>query len=698
MRLVYDIEANGLFNQATKIHCIRAYDIDTNIMYRFDKDHDPIFRGIKLLNEASLLIGHNILGFDNPFIRKMSAKFTNWNTIESFDTIVASKLVFANIATIDGGQVKAGKLPKKLVGNHGLKAWGYRLGKFKGEYGERFKDESDEDYMERVWANYSPEMADYCEQDVLVNVELYWKLQERIAKNSVPTKALKVEHDFARLISRQERHGVFFNTEDALELEEELRVESAKAMDKLNVDYKPKYFVDKPAKAQEHWIPCSIEDAGTLSKTVRTNKKTGVEEVTYQNGYGAKYKFIDNMLHEQVRFSKMNRRSKIEVPTKDGGTKSIMSTNVIKGAMYTNIKLTSFSPTSGTHIIRWLKDMFDWVPTEFTDKGNPKTDGDTLAVLTFAGMKSLQRFQMLGKRLSQLADGKGALLKKYVEGTNRIHGRCDTLGAVSRRCTHSSPNLAQIPANRAEYGERFRGLFTVPKGYRLVGADGSGLELRTLAHYLWYFDDGEYAKVVLDGDIHSKNQEDAGLPTRDNAKTFIYAFLYGAGAMKLGEIILPNGTGAEKEKAGKAIKKKFMKANPAIAGLVKDVKEAGGKRKFVVDLDGNKLYIRSEHSAPNLLLQSCGAIVMKYWLVEVDRVLQEMGYENTDDVRHTNRKHDYEFVLNVHDESQIEVKEGSEQDVARVCEEAFMTVGKELGMNILIEGEAKIGMSWAETH
>lgn len=671
-RLVFDIEGNNLYNGITVVHCIRAFDLDTNIMHRFDEDHEPIFRGIQLLNEGQL-IGHNIIGFDIPALHKLYPKF-NWKDRDVFDTIVASKLVCTNLEFTDLGLMSSGKLPKNLFAKHSLEAWGYRLGEHKGEYGKRQDKEEDEDYMERVWANYSPEMAKYCEQDVMTNVKLFRHLEEQIKIREVPQRALDIEHKFATIISRQERRGVKFDIDKAIKLEEVLRNKSAEALDILREQFKPKWFINKPAKG----AGVSIE--------------------------------VDGEWFHDVKIYKSNRRKKIECPITG---KIINSTNVIAGALCTDIELMEFNPNSGTHIIRWLTDDFGWIPSEFTKKGTPKTDSDTLESLTFEGIRCLQDYQMLMKRLSQLSDGKGSLLNKYNKDTGRIYGRCDTLGAVSRRCTHSSPNMAQVPANRVPYGKEFRDLCTVEKGYSLVGADASGLELRTLAHYLYLFDNGIYADVVLNGDIHWKNCQDAGFipqgtirdshndeheEARGQAKTFIYAFLYGAGDMKIGEIVAPNASPEQKKAIGKKLKAQFMKSNPAIKSLVGAIKERASERKFVYDLDGNRLYIRSEHSAPNLLLQSAGAIVMKYWAVEVDRVLQEMGLENTDDVLHTDRKHDYENVLNIHDESQSEVKEELAETVAKVKEEAFSVVGRELKLNIPIDGEAKIGKSWKETH
>ena len=144
---------------------------------------------------------------------------------------------------------------------------------------------------------------------------------------------------------------------------------------------------------------------------------------------------------------------------------------------------------------------------------------------------------------------------KMVRG-DRIHGSADILGAVTGRFTHRNPNLAQVPSVRAYKGKEVRSLFTVPDGYKLVGCDASGLELRTLSHYLALYDGGEYGKTVVSGDIHTANQEAAGLPTRDNAKTFIYGFLYGAGAEKIGQIV--GGTARE----GQRLKDTFLQKVP----------------------------------------------------------------------------------------------------------------------------------------
>lgn len=341
------------------------------------------------------------------------------------------------------------------------------------------------------------------------------------------------------------------------------------------------------------------------------------------------------------------------------------------------IKLTNFNPGSGNHVVLWITHLYGapkhW---EETEKGNKKTDRDTLEDMfsQYDWAKPLLHYLEVQKLLGQLAEGPKAWLKEVKNG--RIHGGADILGAVTGRFTHSNPNLAQVPSIGAFKGAEARSLFTVKRGYKLVGADASGLELRTLSHYLARHDGGKYGDTVLEGDIHTANQESAGLPTRDMAKTFIYGFLYGAGDAKIGTI---TGGG---QKEGAALKRRFLAKTVGLSSLVEGVKNAA-KRGYLVGLSGRRLYVRSPHSALNTLLQSAGAYYMKYFLVEVDKRLENF---------------DAHFVGNIHDEVQLEVKEEQAEEVAKILTQTFIDVGEAIGMRIKMEGEAKIGNNWKETH
>jgi DNA polymerase I-like protein with 3'-5' exonuclease and polymerase domains len=321
---------------------------------------------------------------------------------------------------------------------------------------------------------------------------------------------------------------------------------------------------------------------------------------------------------------------------------------------------------------------YGWKPTDFSDKNNITVNEGILDGLEYPEAKLLNQYLLLEKRLSMLVDGNAAWLK-LVTKENRIHGRVKTAGAITGRCTHSSPNLAQVPASHSPYGEQCRELFTVPMHYRQVGCDASGLELRCLAHYLARYDGGEYAQIVLHGDIHKENQMAAGLATRDMAKTFIYGWLYGAGAAKLGQIV---GGGAEE---GAKLQAKFMKKFPAIKKLKDAVSQAVKERKSIRGLDGRIMNVRSEHSALNMLLQSAGALIMKRALIEAMREIDK-------------RELDACPVLNIHDEFQFEVRYDQAEEVAKILEESMIKAGNYFKFRIPIEGQAKIGSNWKETH
>jgi DNA polymerase-1 len=233
--------------------------------------------------------------------------------------------------------------------------------------------------------------------------------------------------------------------------------------------------------------------------------------------------------------------------------------------------------------------------------------------------------------------------------------------------------MAQIPSSNSPYGKECRSCWTVPKGYKLVGIDASGLELRMLAHYL---NDEAYTNEILNGDIHTANQKLAGLESRNQAKTFIYALLYGAGDAKLGSVA---GRGRA---AGKELRKSFFDNLPSFKNLSGKVQREAKSGK-IKGLDGRKLLVRSEHAALNTLLQGAGAIVMKQALIILDTKIRHL---------------DAKFVANVHDEWQIECNETVADTVGKLGVEAIIEAGVELNLNCPLDGDYHVGNNWSETH
>ena len=329
-----------------------------------------------------------------------------------------------------------------------------------------------------------------------------------------------------------------------------------------------------------------------------------------------------------------------------------------------------FNPGSRKQIAERLIEK-GWKPTKHTEKGSVIVDETTLEGIDIPEAKAIAEYLMLQKRIAQVESWLEAM-----EADGRVHGKVITNGAVTGRMTHHSPNMAQVPNSSAVYGPECRALWTVEKGNKLVGIDASGLELRMLAHYM---SDDDYTNEVVSGDIHTTNQKAAGLETRNQAKTFIYAFLYGAGSSKIGKIV----GGSAKE--GQRLIDSFLRNTPKLAKLREKVSRVYAKKGTLPGLDGRQLLVRSEHSAVNTLLQGAGAIVMKQAVVLLYKKLVKANIW-------------HEFKANVHDEWQIECKEADAEKVGQLGVESIEEAGKILNMRCPLTGEYKVGNNWKETH
>ena len=342
----------------------------------------------------------------------------------------------------------------------------------------------------------------------------------------------------------------------------------------------------------------------------------------------------------------------------------------VVGGEFSRIDFPAFNLGSRQQIGRYLQ-YFGWKPKQFTETGQAIVDEAVLREVKGIPQASLiGEYLMIQKRIAQVQSWLDA-----VTDEGRVHGYVNPNGAVTGRMTHSSPNMGQVPAVYSPYGKQCRDVWTVPKGYKLVGMDASGLELRMLAHYMT---DEDYTNEILNGDIHTANQLAAGLDTRDQAKTFIYAFLYGAGDAKIGSIV--GGTA----KDGKRLKEKFLANTPALGDLRERVGLAAG-RGYVLGLDRRRVAIRSSHAALNSLLQSAGAIIMKKALCLLHEYATLWGI-------------DFHIIGNIHDEIQTEVREEKAEVFGRLATSCVEAAGTYYKLNCPLAGDYKVGNTWADTH
>ncbi len=565
--------------------------------------------------------------------------FRKWLASENVDTLIGHNIINFDVPVLRSitGMDWSFRLRDTLVlsrlhnpsldGGHSLRAWGERLGDYKDDY-------------QGGWEEYSHDMLIYCQQDVRVTKSLY----NHFVKHLTFSEAVNLEHTTAEIIKQQTDNGMILNEERAYELLAEMKEKVLDIEDEVHERFKP--------------LPVWVDLVHPKDKM---KNKDGSISKRYQAQLDKGAHFYDELDAE--------------------GDPAIASCEV-KQCAWGYFEYPEFNLGSRQQIAKYLQ-HFGWKPKAFTEKGNPIVDEKVLKTVKIPEAQLIVDYLTITKRV--------AMVKSWVEAiderTGRVHGKVNPCGAVTGRMTHSKPNCAQVPATRhgkdgkvlwgfeGGYGADCRDLWTVPKDYKLVGCDASGLELRMLAHYM---NDDKYTNEILNGDIHSANQKSAGLQTRDQAKTFIYAFLYGAGDSKIGEVA---GGGA---KRGRILKKNFLDNTPALKQLREKVSESSGKG-WVTGLDGRKLHIRSQHSALNTLLQSAGAVIMKKALVLLDSYARQYDL-------------DYKFVLNVHDEFQCEVREDQADFFGGLAVGSIIQAGKSFKLNCPLDGEYKVGETWQQTH
>lgn len=707
--LVTDIEANNLLEKVTQFHCGVIYDYSTDeyVSYRpwdFSAYLDALEAEVA---RGGLIVFHNGHKYDAPVLTKLAKLQLNREfhlpRENVVDTLVLSRLLFANIKDSDMALLRSGKLPGKRFGSHALEAWGYRLGEMKGEYKDDFKkllEEQGEDYVDGAeWISFNEPMMDYNVQDVVVTKALLekllsdkhyfpvtngagdnWWMHDAVTFWQYSCEAVWLEHRAAWLLAKQERNGFPFDTKAIEELYVELAGRRSELLQTLTDTFGTWY---QPKGGTELFLH------------PRTGKPLGKYPRVKYPKQGGIYKKPKNKAQREGR-------EPCELDTRD----------YVEGAPYTPVEHVVFNPSSRDHIALKLKEA-GWIPTEFTDKGAPKVDDEVLEHVRVEDPEKqrcidlIKEYLMIQKRIGQAAEGDKAWLR-YVQEDGKIHGSVNPNGAVTGRATHSFPNLGQVPGVRSPYGEPCRAAFGAEhhldgltgQPWVQAGIDACGLELRCLAHFMSKYDGGAYADVILNGDIHTVNQTAAELPTRDNAKTFIYGFLYGAGDEKIGQIV-----GAGKER-GKELKKKFLENTPAIAALREGIQQtlvessrwvAGEqkvkwKRRWIKGLDGRKVHVRSPHAALNTLLQSAGALICKLWIVETEELLLKAGLKHGWDG-------DFAYMAWVHDEIQVACRTTEiAQQVIDTAQQAMRNVGEHFKFRCRLDTEGKMGPNWAICH
>lgn len=600
--IIFDLETDNLLPEVSKIHCIGTLcpgQMVEPLAFSNGPGEVRTSVGVKALSDASILIGHNILYYDLPVLRKLYPNYS-WDDQIIIDTLLLSRLLYPDLKAKDFSR-RPKLMPLHLYGRHSLEAWGYRLGCYKSEFGKTAD-----------WKEWSPEMQAYCLQDVEVTTRLWKMFSQRLelpfdGEDLVLPSWIELEHDVATVLALQEQNGWAFDEDGGRQLEQTLRTELEETSELLRARY--------PVVAGPEFTPA------------RNNRTKGY----------------------------------------------------IQGAPF--CKLIDLKPGSREHIAWIMKTHHGWVPTEFTKEGKPVVDEVVLTELAenmeFTGQKDAALFLTglnLAKQLGMLSEGNKAYLKAVRNG--RIHHHC-SVATQTHRCAHKDPNLAQVPSDL-----RFRALFRASPGKVMVGADLQAIELRMLSHYLARHDDGAYAKILLEDDVHQVNADKIGI-TRKLVKTVTYAFLYGAGDVKIGHSYNPQLPEKIAKDTGAAIRQAYMDAIPGLELLVNGVRTAA-ERGYIKAIDGRPIVVDAPHKALNYLLQSSAGVVAKMWMIYVHlHNLEDLGANQ---------------LAFIHDELQFEVDPLYEGHLAALLTRSAKDAGELLRLRIPIEAEAKIGQTWADVH
>jgi DNA polymerase-1 len=472
------------------------------------------------------------------------------------------------------------------------------------------------------WSQYSEEMKDYCKQDVKVTELVYQELLKEGSKFS--QASIDLEHQVHAIMCEQEANGFLLDTD----------------------------------LAQEIYTTC-------LAETTRIERD--IKEF---------------MVPIAVPVKEVNLKYK-----KDG---SIFANQLLEGCNvqgdYTKIMWEEFNLASQPQINKRLNRL-GWKPTVKTKGGDSyKICPENLATIPDTAPQAVK-----GLKTWKVLETRWKLASEWLQGSQvdgRVHGQVITPGAVTHRAAHRGPNMANIPSvphgkdgilwkMDGMYAAECRQAFTVPEGKLLVGTDAAGIQLRVLAHYM---NDPVYTEQVIDGDIHTFNMNALGKFCKDRptAKTFIYAFLLGAGVGKIAEILGCNAAQANKSMQN------FYEALPTLKRLKSEAARAASMG-WMKGLDGRILSIGSEHLALSVYLQGGETVIM--------RLANLLWYSKA-------KKEGLNFkqCAWVHDEWQTEVDADQAERLGELQVQAIKDAGTFFKLNCPMDGEAKIGRNWLETH
>lgn len=612
-KIVFDLEADGLREDATKVWCICLKVLGED----GTEQYGPATLEFALLrmSEADELIGHNIINYDLPVLEKLYG-WTPSRDTKITDTLVKSRLLRPDRLVPAGAP---GNLPP-----HSLGAWGYRLGRGKPDHSD--------------WTQFSSEMLHRCSEDVEINALTYEELGREERKTPTDwTDALEVELETARHLTQQEINGVPFDYKKAWQLRIELS-DQIRAIDKEVVPLVPEVRLSQ--SKQPKWPEKQYKKDGT--PTLAALKY-------YGDDFGKEKEYRTDLV---IRKEPMNLASDKQVK------EYLMS--------------------------------IGWKPTEWNYKKDPKTGkpvrdqmGNKVPTSPKINLESLESCQWpegceeVGEKIVErlVLAHRCSMVSGWIRDIRpdgRLTASVNTLGTPTGRMTHRV--VVNVPGNKATLGKELRGLYTSLQGYTRVGIDLKSCQVYGLAHYM---QDPEYMYQVTEGDHHQYAADLAGLADRQDGKKLNYSILFGASDEKLASDL-----GISKAKAA-YVRKLYFKGLPKLDALIKQLEYEWKQKGYIKGLDGRAVWVRAKHMVLNYLLQSLEAIVMKNFIVQIFKRMENTGIL---------------LVTTMHDEVQFLVPNGIVDSFCDQAHRSIEFVNKKFNLWCPQDIDIHIGTSWSECH
>lgn len=650
--VVSDIETNGL-EGSDKLWLCGGKDLTTGEIHKFENCHeDPVSKAaaIKWYESADLIIGHNFIQFDAVMLNKL-LKPRLIDPKKVIDTLIVSRLVDYDI-----------DIPKGAKSPHSLQAWGMRMGKHKGDYHD--------------FSQFTDEMVEYWYQDIEVTSALYERFHDTIW-NPDWSLSLRTEHNLQIELVRTQYYGFYFDKVKAEFLLNSVQQKMKTLEDQFQIDFPPKM-------EEVNRIQYRLKKDGTEMATV-TKAKERYAMTTLDGD--------ELVCHDWIEFKPGSSRDRIDVLWDAGWTPVDRTKTAIA---FSRLKV---GDPYGKKVKSMDKAFYNEKKADLDRYGFTVSEANlgTLPEDAPTGAKALAQWLTLEGRRSSLVEW-----INQVGDDNRIHGRIQHIGAWTGRCAHKDPNTANISSPfhgdaktavdevKKQYDVHLRACWTVPSGSWLVGTDADGIQLRVLADYLWrHFDADQYAQAIMTGkkedetDIHNLNKNALAVPhgTRDMAKTFIYAWLLGAGVAKTAQILKVN------QKEAQDARTRFEMSIDGLYNLKNRLIPYVAEQGYFTGYDGRKVVVPNQHKTLAGILQNGESCLMKHTLLRWHDVARKEGIN-------------FKMVGFIHDEYQVEVigtKEEAER-LGQIQAQCMLDVGQELGFKIPTPGSYDIGKNWAETH